>query len=159
MFGCGTMKSSSIHQTFREYKTFTQQIKLLSPYMIDLLKCVLFLTMHRYIDHGDGVLTLRIQDPFVFDSGNYLCLVTSTAGDCRTECNVEINETYGNIDDLIPEFIKVPSATIALPGSTASFCTRVSPIDSDVTWSVCGREITSDLKGFSVRIIVTLIYK
>lgn len=110
----------------------------------------------RYIDHGDGVLTLRIQDPFVFDSGNYLCLVTSTAGDCRTECNVEINESYGNIDELIPEFMKFPSATIALPGSTASFCTRVSPIDSDIIWSVCGREITSDLKGFSVRIFLFL---
>ena len=106
--------------------------------------------LHRLIDHGNGTLALRIQDPFVFDSGRYSCTIITSAGDCSTWCDVEIEETYDNLFDVIPEFVKLPLPTVALHGSTASFCTRVTPVDSDVIWSVCGREITNDRKDFMV---------
>lgn len=104
----------------------------------------------RFIDHGNGMLTLRIQDPFVFDSGRYSCTIITSVGDCTTWCDVEIEDTYENLFDEIPEFIKLPLPTVALHGSTASFCTRVTPVDSEVVWSVCGCEITNDRKGFAV---------
>jgi hypothetical protein len=99
------------------------------------------------------VLTLRVQDPFVFDSGKYTCVITTVAGECSTECEVDIEELDDvniNIFDVIPEFIKVPLPTIALPGCPVSFCTRITPIDSNVVWSVCGSEIADDTKGYKV---------
>lgn len=104
----------------------------------------------RYIDHGDGVLTLRIYDPFVFDSGYYSCTVSSKYGECETKCAVDIEESEDNLLDILPEFLKHPLPSVALPGSIVSFCTRVTPIDSQIHWSVCGREINSESKGFSV---------
>lgn len=74
----------------------------------------------------------------------------TSAGDCETWCNVEIEETYDNLFDVIPEFIKLPLPTVALHGNTTSFCTRITPVDSDVVWSVCGHEITNDRKDFKV---------
>lgn len=107
--------------------------------------------MRRFIDHGNGTLTLRIQDPFVFDSGRYSCTIMTPVGECMTQCDVEIEETYDNLFDVLPEFLKPPLPTVALHSNTASFCTRVTPVDSDVKWSVCGREITDDMKDFAVR--------
>lgn len=104
----------------------------------------------RFIDHGNGTLTLRIQDPFVFDSGRYSCTITTAAGDCNSECEVEVEETFENIFEVIPEFVKLPLPTVATHGSPTGFCARVTPVDSMVIWSVCGREITSDMEDFTV---------
>lgn len=111
----------------------------------------------RYIDHGDGTLTLRIQDPFVFDSGRYSCVITTPAGDVETECDVEIEEFDESLSEEIPVFVKFPLPAISLPGNSASFCARVTPIDSNVTWSICGREITNDMKGFVVSLNILYI--
>lgn len=104
-----------------------------------------------YIDHGNGELCLRIQDPFVFDSGRYSCRIITVVGDCSTHCNVDIEETYDNLAEIIPEFLKLPLPAISLDGNSSSFCTRISPVDSNVIWSVCGREITSEMKNFVSR--------
>lgn len=104
----------------------------------------------RFIDHGNGELALRIQDPFVFDSGRYSCIITTPVGDCTTYCDVEIEETFDNLCDVIPEFTKLPLPAVALHGNSASFCARVTPVDSDVIWSVCGHEITEDVKDYVV---------
>ncbi|CRL00790.1 CLUMA_CG014043, isoform B [Clunio marinus] len=103
-----------------------------------------------YIDHGKGVLTLRITDPFIFDSGNYSCTVTTPYGDCTTSCDIEIEEPFDNISHIIPEFVKAPLPTVAFPGNSASFCARVSPVDSIVQWSVSGVDITDDDKDFVI---------
>lgn len=108
------------------------------------------ISLYRFIDHGNGELALRIQDPFVFDSGRYSCIITTPTGDCTTYCDVEIEETFNNLSDVIPEFTKLPLPAIALHGNSTSFCTRVTPVDSDVIWSVCGREITDDVKDYAV---------
>lgn len=109
------------------------------------------LFLYRFIDHGDGVLTLRIQDPFTLDSGKYSCIISTLAGDVSSECEVEIEELYdANIYDVIPEFVKVPLPAISLLGGSTSFCSRVTPIDSNVVWSLCGREISEDVKEYKV---------
>lgn len=64
---------------------------------------------------------------------------------------MEIEELYDiNVFDVIPEFIKAPLPFIALPGCSASFCTRVTPVDSEVVWSICGCEINDDMKDYEV---------
>jgi hypothetical protein len=93
---------------------------------------------------------LRIQDPFVFDSGRYSCTITTPAGDCTTYCDVEIEETFENLCDVIPEFTKLPLPAVILHGNSTTFCARVTPVDSDVVWSICGREITNDVKDYTV---------
>lgn len=120
-----------------------------------MLEYFLHFLYHRFIDHGNGVLTLRIQDPFVFDSGRYTCIVDTIAGSCIAQCDVDIEESYDNLFDVIPQFIKVPLPSVALHGRSVSFCTRITPVDSDVIWSVCGREITDSMKDFTVSIILS----
>jgi hypothetical protein len=94
---------------------------------------------------------LRIQDPFTLDSGKYVCVISTLAGDVSSECEVEIEELYdANVYDVIPEFVKAPLPAISLLGGSASFCSRITPIDSDVVWSVCGREISVDAKDYKV---------
>lgn len=64
---------------------------------------------------------------------------------------MEIEELCdANIYELIPEFVKAPLPAITLLGGSASFCTRITPIESDVVWSVCGREISEDMKEYKV---------
>jgi hypothetical protein len=99
---------------------------------------------------------LRIQDPFVFDSGRYSCIITTPAGDCTTYCDVEIEETFDRLDDVIPEFTKLPQPAVILHGNSTSFCARVTPVDSDVIWSVCGREITDNGKDYLVSFILSI---
>lgn len=88
----------------------------------------------------------------MFDSGQYSCTIITPAGDCTTQCDVEIEETYDNLLDVLPEFVKPPLPTVALHSKSATFCTRISPVDSKVIWNVCGREITDDMKDFAVRL-------
>ena len=105
----------------------------------------------RYIDHGKGVLTLRIEDPFTLDSGVYKCVISTLFGDVSSECEVEIEEFYdGNIFDIVPEFVKTPLPTISFLNGSASFCCRVTPIDSNVVWSICGKDVSDDRKEFKV---------
>lgn len=118
-----------------------------------MLSCEIFMTtllFRRFIDHGNGTLTLRIQDPFVFDSGCYSCIVSTREGDCTTQCIVDVEETFGNIFDIMPELIKPPLPAIAFHSGKASFCTRITPVDSEVIWNVCGREISVDAKDVAV---------
>lgn len=64
---------------------------------------------------------------------------------------MEIEEFYdANIYDVMPEFVKAPLPAITLLGGSASFCTRITPVDSDVVWSICGREISEDMKKYKV---------
>lgn len=95
---------------------------------------------------------MRIQDPFVFDAGHYACIISTTEGDCTTHCDVEVVETFENLFDIIPQFLKFPLPTVALHGNSTSFCTRVTPVDSKVIWSICGREISDDMKDVAVSV-------
>jgi hypothetical protein len=93
---------------------------------------------------------LRIQDPFVFDSGQYSCIITTPVGDCTTYCDVKVEETFEILNDVIPEFTKFPLPAVVLHGNSTSFCARVTPVDSNVIWEICGKEISDDVKNYVV---------
>lgn len=111
--------------------------------------------MHRYIDHGEGMICLRILDPFVYDSGRYTCIVRSDYGKCETSCDVVISEVLEQDElEMKPVFIKSPQTVVAAYGTVVSFCARVSPVHAKVEWSVCGRVLTENTRG----ILVSLYY-
>lgn len=109
------------------------------------------ISIYRYIDHGDGLISLRITDPFVFDSGRYTCVVRSDYGKCETSCNVIVTEVSEQEElDLRPVFIKSPQPVVAAYGAVVSFCARVTPVHATVKWSICGRSLTEDTRGILV---------
>lgn len=99
------------------------------------------------IDHGDGLIALRVLNPLAIDSGFYTCMVASEYGCCSTSCEVTIKEAKEVVRETIPTFIDEPVPVVAMHGSVVSFCGRVSPISSKVKWFVCGREITESSRG------------
>lgn len=101
----------------------------------------------RLIDHGDGLITLRIMNPLSIDSGSYTCMVASEFGCCTTTADVTISETSNVLRETIPTFVKELVPAVAMHGSVVSFCARVSPITSKVKWFICGREITENSRG------------
>lgn len=114
----------------------------------------------RYIDHGDGLLALRINDPFVFDTGRYTCVVQTLHGKCHTSGMVTVSEIIAgnrNDDKLTPTFVKHPVPVVAVLNSTASFCARILPASTEVTWSVCGRSVTETTPGIVVSTKVIFI--
>lgn len=119
-----------------------------------VIKKIIF--SHRFIDHGSGCLGLRIRDPFVFDSGRYTCIISTAVDECSTDCTIEVEETSEFLSEVIPSFIKLPLPSVVLHGNSASFCARVSPVDSDIIWSICGREITNDMEDFAVSNFVSM---
>lgn len=103
---------------------------------------------NRYIDHGDGLLVLRIKDPFVLDSGVYRCVVTSSVGKCETSCPVIVTEldesSSASEQQLKPHFSKPPLPVVSHPGAEVAFSARISPPQSRISWYLNGREIGQD---------------
>lgn len=99
------------------------------------------------IDHGDGLIALRVLNPLAIDSGFYTCMVASEYGCCSTACEILIKEAVEVMRETIPTLIDEPVPVVAMHGSVVSFCARVSPISSKVKWFVCGREITESSRG------------
>lgn len=106
------------------------------------------------MDHGGGLIVLRIIDPFVFDSGTYTCVVRSAFGTCNSRCTVVISEMVDvrHEDDTMPVFLKQPVPVVALHGSVVSFCAKVWPAHTQVKWSICEREMKETTRGILVRI-------
>lgn len=99
------------------------------------------------IDHGDGLIALRVLNPLANDSGFYTCMVASEYGCCSTSCEVIIKEAEEVVRETIPAFIDEPVPVAAMHGSVVSFCARVSPVAAKVKWFICGREITESSRG------------
>ncbi|GAB0100344.1 muscle M-line assembly protein unc-89 [Sergentomyia squamirostris] len=101
----------------------------------------------RYIDHGNGLLALRIEDPFVPDSGMYRCVITSSMGECETSCSLIVTEdndessSASTEQQLKPHFVKPPLPVVSHPGTEVAFSVRVSPPQSRISWYLNGREI------------------
>lgn len=123
----------------------------------------------RYIDHGDGLLALRIADPFVFDSGEYTCrvrwtdnaaLVAETSGTLEvSECNdsgaSELLDEHSRV-----QFAKKPLPVMAFHGAVVTFCAKVWPVQATVQWAICGRAVGESTRGIMVSVgrRVTCIY-
>lgn len=113
-----------------------------------LIPCTLLLfPLISLIDHGDGLIALRVLNPLAIDSGFYTCMVASEYGCCSTSCEVIIREAEEVVRETIPAFIDEPVPVVAMHGSVVSFCGRVSPAAAKVKWFVCGREITESSRG------------
>lgn len=98
------------------------------------------------------MLTLRIHDPFVYDSGNYCCTVETPFGSCQTDCHLEVEEIDSNLKCSIPKFKKTPVHSVVQAGETAIFSTKIeSPKSSDVSWFVAGRRMSSNGDNVEVR--------
>lgn len=112
-----------------------------------------------YIDHGEGLLALRIHDPFCLDTGAFSCVIRTTNSSCQTDTQLEVTEitTVGKIDDDSKdrlEFVKLPLPVVALQGSVVSFAANVLPLDAIVSWSISGREVNEATRGILVSTFV-----
>lgn len=110
-----------------------------------------------YIDHGDGLLALRIQDPFCLDTGAFSCVVKTASSSCQTETQLEVTEittVCRNEDDSKEQlqFEKTPLPVVALQGSVVSFAAKVWPLEAMVNWSICGREVNESTRGILVSV-------
>lgn len=52
----------------------------------------------------------------------------------------------------VPQFIKQPLPLVCIYGSVVSFACQVEPVDAEIVWSVCGREVSDKSRSYSVRI-------
>lgn len=88
-------------------------------------------------------------------------MITSSAGELRTSADVYISELGESSCELdaVPKFFKNALPAIASHGSVVSFCVRVLPPEVDVAWTVCGRDITNESKGFTVSTLVPTIHR
>ncbi|XP_055374489.1 myosin light chain kinase, smooth muscle isoform X2 [Condylostylus longicornis] len=104
----------------------------------------------RFIDHGNGILALRIMDTFDLDAGRYSCTVMTRNGSCSTYCDLIVEEDRLNYNDYDLEILKKPQPVLGFPGSIVSFCAKVYPPDAITNWSICGREISDDSREYSL---------
>uniref|UniRef100_T1P7Q7 Myosin light chain kinase, smooth muscle n=1 Tax=Musca domestica TaxID=7370 RepID=T1P7Q7_MUSDO len=103
----------------------------------------------NYIDHGNGLLCLRLFDAFDLDSGLYTCHITSQDGvQCSTSTSLNIERraeqsSMAEIDSLT--ILKSPLPVLVTDTTTrATFCARVYPSDARVTWYVCGQPVNEN---------------
>lgn len=106
----------------------------------------------RFIDHGDGLVVLRVIEPLAIDSGLYSCVIASEYGCCVTSTEVTIDPVDETQCEKAPEFIKELVPVVAMHGSVIAFCARVSPPTSHFKWTICGREINENSRGMMVSI-------
>lgn len=106
----------------------------------------------QFIDHGNGVLCLRLSDPFLLDSGSYTCVITNESGDqIQTSCTLSVTETVlTSVKNARPEFIKLPQAVFTRSGADITIECRIEPADSDLVWIVNGHTMTNELDGVAV---------
>ncbi|XP_014087258.3 myosin light chain kinase, smooth muscle isoform X2 [Bactrocera oleae] len=100
------------------------------------------------IDHGNGVLCLRINDVFDLDSGEYTCEVRTASGlTCSTACRLTVD---GGAESA-PILLKSPLPVLTnVNADEVVFCARVHPPEASVRWFVAGREIVSDISEKNV---------
>lgn len=110
----------------------------------------------RFIDHGDGLIALRILNPLAKNSGSYTCMIASDFGCCTTSCEITIKEQKELLRETIPNFMIKPLPVVAMHGSVVSFCARVEPIEAKVKWFICGREVTENSRGIIVSVFESI---
>lgn len=105
--------------------------------------------LFRYIDHGRGLVTLRIDAPTTTDSGKYTCKIITDAGSCRSTNSVRIveNSQAPKTGALISS---KPESITAVSGSVVSFTVQVADNVQHVQWFICGREVFNCDRGILV---------
>lgn len=106
-----------------------------------------------YIDHGHGVVGLRLTDPFLVDFGYYKCIVKNVNGDqVESGCEFSVIEKECEKSELNvrPEFENFPQPVFIRSGSDVTYACRVQPRDAELTWIVNGLVMTNELEGVAV---------
>ncbi|XP_058057771.1 myosin light chain kinase, smooth muscle-like [Anopheles bellator] len=118
-----------------------------------------------YIDHGNGMLGLRLKDPFLDDAGLYECTIETATQQLTATCYLDVLEQEqpssesatenGSIDlpdtaAAAADFVRYPLSQIAVEGDNVEYCACVHPPDAPLRWYVRGAEVTSGTKGFSI---------
>jgi hypothetical protein len=90
------------------------------------------------------LLTLRIHDPFIHDSGTYSCEIITPFGNCSTECQLVIEEMENSLRNLIPKIKLSPVESVIQEGDSAMFYSQAENSNSvNVTWFLAGQQISS----------------
>lgn len=117
-----------------------------------------------YNDHGDGLLALRICDPFDMDAGEYVCRVRTASGQtCETSGRLTVEEcarrgvATEEDDESALCFVKSPVPVMAVQGAVVTFCAKVWPVRAHVGWSICGREVNDATRGIMVSVCVCVV--
>lgn len=119
--------------------------------------CFMIFT-HSHIDHGNGLLSLRIYHAIEKDAGLYSCRIFVDGMAecvCLTSTELQISPRARRADSSRQEvcFLKTPLPVIADIEETVTFCARVHPANAISRWFLCGHEIDeNDSDQFSVRI-------
>lgn len=113
-----------------------------------------------YIDHGNGLLCLRIYNAINSNEGVYSCHIyaaENTESVCFTSTKLQVVPKERNNKYEI-SFLKTPLPVIADIDETVTFCARVYPTNAPTKWFLCGHEIDqNDSDQFSVSILILLI--
>ncbi|XP_068144679.1 muscle M-line assembly protein unc-89 isoform X5 [Drosophila tropicalis] len=110
----------------------------------------------NYIDHGNGLLALRINDAFDIDSGCYTCQVFSQSAsggsdvDCGCDCSsggelcvLERDLTDSDAEESI-QVLKSPLPVVCGAGGEAVYYARVYPCQAEAEWFLNGKLIEDD---------------
>lgn len=100
----------------------------------------------QYIDQQNGLLTLRIKDPFIQDTACYSCCVCNSNGTVTTSILLEILEAK----DCPPTFVQSPKSMVSHFGDVVSFYAMVLPTNATTKWFVRGKEIVESSNEFMV---------
>lgn len=107
-----------------------------------------------YIDHGNGLLALRILDPFCIDSGLYSCLITSIYGETETSARLVVSEECMDNYNEIPILMELSSPVIEYQNKHVSFSAKFLTSDnSKIFWNVGGINVTPSCSNFMVRFL------
>ncbi|XP_049533993.1 myosin light chain kinase, smooth muscle-like isoform X1 [Anopheles darlingi] len=114
-----------------------------------------------YIDHGNGILGLRLKDPFLDDAGLYECIIETGKQQLTATCYLDVLELEPEPTEngqpaqctevTGAKFLRFPLSQIAIEGDNVEVYACIQPTpDIRLRWYVRGTEITSASKGFSI---------
>ncbi|BFG05551.1 titin [Drosophila madeirensis] len=116
----------------------------------------------NYIDHGNGCLCLRLNDPFDIDSGTYSCQVFTSPNestdmihnnstlDCSYDCSsigelCILERDLSQNDQECIQLLKAPLPVVCGAGEEALFYARVFPCEAEAVWFLNGKPLTDDM--------------
>ncbi|XP_034651180.1 LOW QUALITY PROTEIN: muscle M-line assembly protein unc-89-like [Drosophila subobscura] len=116
----------------------------------------------NYIDHGNGCLCLRLNDPFDIDSGTYSCQVFTSPNestdmihnnstlDCSYDCSSSgelciLERDLSQNDQECIQLLKTPLPVVCGAGEEALFYARVFPCEAEAVWYLNGKPLTDDM--------------
>lgn len=110
----------------------------------------------KYIDFHNGLIGLRMKDPFSQDSGKFMCQVTNGETTINTETNLTVLEADETLVKTSIKFVDTPKPQICNFGDVASFYASVSPALAKIQWFVQGKEVTATSDEFMVSFLTFL---